>query len=249
MLFDEIEQCRDPGAGREDVLSLLVGVRVEQGLPLSHEELRDQLMLLLIAGHETTSNSLCWTIHQLAQRPAMVAEVRREQAERFPDGFDPTRARELPYLGAVIQESMRLAPIAVGVARRLKRDLELDGHALKAGTILIPSNYLAQRDPRRWERPLEFDPTRFLDKKVDMAAHFPFGLGIWRCLGAAFADYEMRVVLSLLINRYDVELAKDERAQPFLKGITIAPKSGLRVRLVERSRSARLRAQRSRSWT
>jgi cytochrome P450 len=202
-------------------------------------------MMLLIAGHETTSNSLCWAIHQLAQRPDVVAEARREQAERFPDGFDPTRARELPYLGAVIQESMRLTPIALGVARRLKRDMELGGHSLKAGTLLLPSTYLAQRDPRRWERPHEFDPRRFLNKKIEMAAQFPFGLGVWRCLGAAFADYEMRVVLSLLIARYDIELAPDEKAEPVLKGVTIAPKSGLRVRLVERSRSARLRASRN----
>jgi cytochrome P450 len=134
-----------------------VRARDEHGQALSREELRDQLLMLLIAGHETTSNSLCWALAQLAQRPDVFAQIRREHAASFgshastsPEGFDPSRVRELHYLGAVIQETMRLMPIAVGVARKL------------------------------WERPNEFDPTRFLHKKISMTAHFPFGLGVWR---------------------------------------------------------------------
>lgn len=235
MLFEEIERGRRAGEGREDILSLLVQVRDEHGQLLSREQLRDQLFMLLLAGHESTSNSLCWALYQLSHRPDVLAEIRREHAQVFPNGFDPLRARELPYLGAVIQETMRLMPIAVGVARKLKHDMQIDGYTLPKGSVAIPCAYLTQRDPRVWERPLHFDPARFLQKKIGMASHFPFGAGVWRCLGAAFADYEMRVVLAALLERYDLEVPADERAQPLLKGVTIAPASGLRIRLKARA--------------
>jgi cytochrome P450 len=96
---------------------------------------------------------------------------------------------------------------------------------------VVPSSYLAQRDPRVWEDPTAFNPRRFLHKKPSMAAHFPFGAGVWRCLGAAFADYEMRIVLSRLLMRFDAALAAGETAQPSLKGVTIAPASSLRLQL------------------
>ncbi len=235
MLFEEIERARRDDDARQDILSLLVRVRSEDGELLSRNQLRDQLFMLLLAGHESTSNSLCWALYQLAQRPDVLAEIRREHAAVFKGAFDPLRARELPYLGAVIQETMRLMPIAVGVARRLKHDMQIEGYTLPKGSVAIPCAYLAQRDARVWDRPLEFDPTRFLNKKVSMAAHFPFGAGVWRCLGAAFADYEMRVVLATLLERFDLEVQPDEQARPLLKGVTIAPASGMRMRLRPRS--------------
>jgi cytochrome P450 len=242
ILFDEIERCRRAPEGRTDILASLVSARGEQGASLSREQLRDQLIMLLVAGHETTANSLCWALYHLAQRPDVVAEVRKEQTRVFAgassapnvSAFDAQRVRELPYLGAVVHESMRLTPIALGVARRLKHALTIDGHTLPAGTVAVPCNYLAQRDPRVWERPHAFEPERFLRSRAAVTAHFPFGLGVWRCLGAAFAEYEMRVVLARLLERYDLALAADEKGQPLLKGVTIAPATGLKLRLLAR---------------
>jgi cytochrome P450 len=231
ILFAEIERCRRAPEGRSDILSSLANARDDSGATLSLAELRDQLIMLLVAGHETTANSLCWALYHLAQRPDVVAEIRAEQERVFAGSFDAQRVRELSYLGAVVNESMRLTPIALGVARRLKEDLVIDGHTLEAGTIAVPCNYLAQRDPAVWENPHAFDPRRFLAKKPPVTAHFPFGLGVWRCLGAAFADYEMRVVLSRLLQRFDLELAPEELGRPLLKGVTIAPASGLNLRL------------------
>jgi cytochrome P450 len=249
LLFEEIERAQDEARGRhpttperQDILAMLVRARDQRGVSLTRAELRDQLMMLLLGGHETTANSLCWALYELARRPDVVAEIRSEQRRVFGDVFDARRVRELPYLGAVIQESMRLSPIAVGMARRLKQPLRVSGHELAPGTVVIPSFYLAQRHPSLWERPNEFDPTRFLNKKAAAIAHFPFGAGVWRCLGAAFADYEMRVVLSRLLQRYDVVLAPSERALPLLKGVTITPRTGLSLRLYPLRQAERLDA-------
>lgn len=244
ILFDEIARCEAESDEREDILALLVRAGRAQGAPLDRQQLRDQLIMLMIAGHETTANSLCWTLYYLARHPDVVASLRREHECVFPDGFDALRARELTLMGAVIQESMRLSPIAIGVARRLKTDLTLGEHTLEAGTVVVPSSYLAQHDARIWNRPEEFDPTRFMGKKPTMAAHFPFGTGVWRCLGAAFAEYEMRVVLTQLLTHYDLELVSQERPQGFLKGVTITPQGGLPLRLHKRAEGgARLDVQ------
>jgi cytochrome P450 family 110 len=132
----------------------------------------------------------------------------------------------------VIQESMRLMPIAIGVARKLKEDTLVDGHLLPRGTQVMPAGFLAQRHPALWERPEAFDPTRFVGKKPPVHAHFPFGVGVWRCLGAAFADYEMRIVLSRFVRRFDFALAEGQVARPLLQGITITPVDGMPLRLV-----------------
>jgi cytochrome P450 len=234
-LFDEIERCARAPEGRTDMLAALVCARDEHGEPMSREEMRDQLMLMLVGGHETTANSLCWTLYQLATRPDVCAEMRREVGEVFANGFDPALVNKLHYVGAVIQESMRLMPISIGVARKLKRPLSVQGYTLPVGAVCLPALFLAQRDPRTWPDPLAFEPKRFLGKKPEMHSYFPFGAGVWRCLGAAFADYEMRVVLSRFITRFDVELTPGQKAQPLLEGITIRPMDGMPLTVRARS--------------
>jgi cytochrome P450 len=238
IIYDEIERCERDGGQREDILALLVRARDEDGKPLSKKELRDQLIMLMLAGYETTSNSLCWALYLLAKNPEVMANVRRELEQSFPAGFDALAANNLPYLGATIQETMRIMPIAVGVARKLKEPLTVDGYTIPAGTLLMPASYLAQQDPRIWKDPERFDPAHFLGKKPGPSAHFPFGQGVWRCLGAAFADYEMRVVLARLLMRFDVELAPGQTAQPLLQGITISPIDGMPVVLKTRAEKA-----------
>jgi cytochrome P450 len=235
IIFDEIERCERSPAGRQDILAMLVMARDEEGQPLSKKELRDQLIMLMLAGYETTSNSLCWALYLIAKHPEVLSAIRREQEQVFAQGFDPLAVSSLPYLGATIQESMRMMPIAVGVARKLKQDLSVGGYTIKAGTLIMPASYLAQHDPRLWKDPENFDPTRFMGKKPGPSAHFPFGQGVWRCLGAAFADYEMRIVLARLLMRFDIELGPDQKPKPLLQGITVSPIDGMPIRLKKRA--------------
>jgi cytochrome P450 len=238
ILFDEIERCQRAPEGRTDMLATLVSARDEHDQPMTREEMRDQLITMMVGGHETTANSLCWALFQLATRPDVCDAMRREVSEVFQHGFDPALVNKLHYVGAVIQESMRLMPIGIGVARKLKVPLTVEGHRLEPGTVVLPTSFLAQRDPRHFRDPLAFEPARFLGKKPDMHAHFPFGAGVWRCLGASFADYEMRVVLARFLARFDIELLPGQKAQPFLEGITIRPADGMPLKLHVRKDAA-----------
>ena len=235
ILFDEIERCQRAPEGRTDMLAALVSARDEHDQPLTREEMRDQLITMMVGGHETTANSLCWALYQLATRSDVCDEMRREVNDVFGSGFDPALVHKLHYVGAVIQETMRLMPIGIGVARKLKAPLTVEGYTLDAGTVVLPTSFLAQRDARNFADPLAFDPARFLGKKPDMHAHFPFGAGVWRCLGATFAEYEMRVVLARFVTRFDFSLLPGQRARPFLEGVTIRPADGMPLRLTKRT--------------
>jgi cytochrome P450 len=231
MLFEEIARCRSEGSeGRNDILAMLVAARFEDGSPMSDETLRDHLMTLLIGGHETTATALSWAADAALRHPGTMEKM-REEVDRV--GFDPSRIKELSYLGAVVSESMRLHPIATAVSRRLKAEMRIAGRLLPAGTIVAPCIYLMQRDARIWDRADEFRPERFLTGKAPVYHFFPFGAGVWKCLGAQFAEYEMRVVLARLVIGYDLVLDRPdgkEATRPMQRGFTVAPADGLMVR-------------------
>jgi cytochrome P450 len=245
MLLDEIARCRRLSdaerSARSDVLSLLVTARYADGSSMSDEALRDHLVTLLIGGHETTATSLAWAVHCALGHPGTLERMRAEVDSVMGDGFDSARIKQLSYISAVASESMRLYPIATGVGRKLKRDLPLAGWTLPAGIIVSPSIYLTQRDPRVWEDPTAFRPERFLSGKASVYEFFPFGAGVWKCLGAQFAEYEMRVVLARLVAQLEVERAPGPATKPVQRGFTVAPSEGLPVR-VRRRRQARERA-------
>jgi cytochrome P450 len=156
----------------------------------------------------------------------------RAEAERvFADGFDPTKVKQLSYVGAVVSESMRLHPVATAITRQLKRDLSVAGYLLPAGTLVSPCIVLVQRDPRLWPEPLQFRPERFVAAKASVYEFFPFGAGVWKCLGAQFAEYEMRVVLARLVQRTELALDGGGRLKPVQRGFTVAPSNGLPVRV------------------
>jgi cytochrome P450 len=248
ILFDEIARCRAlpaaERAARPDILALLVDARYDDGGALSDEELRDHLMTLLIGGHETTATSLSWAVACALGRPGTLGRMRAEIDDVFSGGFDPARVRELAFVGAVANESMRLYPIATAVTRILKRDHVLGGWTIPAGTRCSPCIYLLQRDERVWPAPNEFRPERFLDGKPSVYQFFPFGAGVWRCLGAQFADYEMRVVLARLVGRVDMQLQPGVDIKPAQRGFTVAPSDG--VPLIVHRRSANSSATRAR---
>lgn len=220
LLYAEIAQRRRESDldGRVDVLSKLLVAAPEQ----SDEELRDHLITLLLAGHETTASTLAWTFHELARSPRVLA--RAQQAAD--DGDDA-------YLDATVKESMRVHPVIRNVARYLTEPVRVGGYDLPAGVTVFPSIMLVQHTARLWPSPQEFRPERFLDGNPPSTTWFPFGGGIRRCLGAGLAAVESQAVLKTVLRTYDV--APDgSREQPKTRNITTVPSRGARVVLTRR---------------
>jgi cytochrome P450 len=213
LIYDEIRHRR--GAAdlheRNDVLSLLLQARHEDGSPMSDEELRDELMTLLVAGHETTASSLAWAVERLVRRPGSL--------ERLREGDDE-------YVDAVCKETLRLRPILALVLRRLTEPMEIGGRVLPAGVNVAPCIYLVHRRPDVYPEPLAFRPERFLEQPAGTYTWIPFGGGVRRCLGASFALFEMRVVLRELVARLELR-ATDARPERIVRrAITLVPERG-----------------------
>jgi cytochrome P450 len=235
LLTKDVERCRREGTnGRSDVLALLAEARYEDGAQMDVRAIVDQLTLLFSAGHETTAKSLCWALLDVIRRPEIAHRIRQELAEHFgPLPLDPSRVADLPYLNAVIKESMRLTPVTTLLQREITQPMVLGGHVIPAGVVVVPSNYLAQRHPTVWDEPERFLPERFLQKAYAPYEYFPFGGGRRRCLGVAFASFEMPILLAAVLRRYDLRLAPRSNPAPRYGGVTIGPADGLRV-VVER---------------
>ena len=213
---------RDGTAGRSDVLSMLLDARDEHGAAMTDDELRDEMLTLLLAGHETTATTLGWVIHHLLTHPPHLARARAEIDEAG-DDVEP-----LVFLDAVIKETLRLTPIIPLVGRRLARAATIGGHALPAGATAAAAIYLVHRRPDLWPDPARFDPTRFLGKKLEPTHYFPFGGGTRRCLGMAFATFEMKIVLATILARTDLAAASD-RVRLVRRGIALAPSGGMPI--------------------
>jgi cytochrome P450 len=232
ILHAEIGERRaDPNlASRQDILSLLVGARFEDGSAMSDTELRDQLMTLLMAGHETTATGLAWAFDLLFRAPGQLERLRAELAD---DGHT--------YMDAVIEETLRLRPVVPFVGRKLRGPAELGGYELPGGTVVMPSIYLAHTREDLYPQPHAFRPERFLDGGPDTYSWIPFGGGTRRCIGAAFAQLEMRVVLRTVLGQADLRPATD-RPEPIVRrNVTLSPRNGTPAILVERTRHPRPR--------
>ena len=232
-LYSELRARRAPGGARgSDILSLLIDARDEDGQAMSDAELRDELVTLLVAGHETTATALTWALRWLLAAPAVEERLRSELAGA--GDLDPARIQALPYLDAVVRESLRLCPIIPLVGRILQEDVTLGGYPLKRGMGVVCSIYLAQRRPEVYAEPERFVPERFLDKKFTPAEFFPFGGGIRRCIGMAFALFEMKMVLARLLQRTRLQLTPRGPILPVRRSITLMPSDGLLLRVLER---------------
>ncbi|MGH7899819.1 MAG: cytochrome P450, partial [Candidatus Binatia bacterium] len=232
LLFDEIAERRANGNGadRSDVLSLLLQAVDEDEKPMTPQELRDELLTLLVAGHETSATSLAWVFYYLLRDRELVGRVRAELNRVIGEGpLRADRVAELKLLDAVIKETARLRPILVFVARALQQPVELGGRRLPAGVTVAPCIYLTQRRPDLYPEPDRFRPERFLEAKPTPYDYFPFGGGARRCLGMAFAQYEMKVVAATILSRLDLALPADSDVRPIRRAITIAPSDGTRV--------------------
>ncbi len=231
LLFAEFARRREEHrSGSEDILSMLLQARDETGAPMSDRVLRDEMMTLILAGHETTAASLAWAINRLVTNPDVMEAVKSEAIGAAADA-DPN---SLKYLDAVISETMRLDTVVPNVGRELQAPMKIADRDLPKGVVLAPCIYLTHRRPELWPDPEKFDPTRFLDARPNPYAFFPFGGGTRRCIGAAFATYQMKVVLSELLRNVELARAQGYLAKPIRSSIALAPSEGMPVRVTRR---------------
>ena len=230
-LYAEIAERRaDPGLEeRDDILSALILARFEDGEGMSDAELRDQLMTLLLAGHETTATALAWTFDLLLRNAAPMQRLRDSLEDESED-----------YLRATISESLRLRPVIPLAGRRLAKELSVDGLTLPAGTDVTPAIWLTHTRADIYPEPFAFRPERFLEEAPDTYAWIPFGGGIRRCLGASFAEFEMRIMLREVLTRCDLHKASPAPERIGRRNITLSPRGGTPV-IVTARRPARER--------
>ncbi len=222
------ERRADPAlAERTDILSMLVAARFEDGEQMSDQELRDQLITLLLAGHETTATALAWTFDLLMRNPRELTRLQTDLADGSED-----------YLRAAISESLRLRPVVPLAGRRLHSSLRVDGYELPEGTDVTPAIWLAHTRADIYPEPLEFRPERFLEGAPQTYAWVPFGGGVRRCLGAAFAEFEMRVVLREVLTSCDLQSAQSAPERIARRNITFSPRNGTPVLLATPPRAA-----------
>jgi len=224
LIYDEIARRREDPATpeRDDVLSILLQARDEDGRAMTDVELRDELMTLLVAGHETTSTAISWAFDLLLHNPDKLARLREEQAA----GGDE-------YLDAVIKETLRVRPVVPGVVRKLAEPYTLRGYELPAGIRVSPSIYLTHHSPELYPEPDRFLPERFLGGGPDTYTWLPFGGGIRRCLGASFALYEMKVVIPAILARVQLAAAGPPE-QIRRRAVTFAPENDAMVTVTAR---------------
>jgi cytochrome P450 len=219
-IYEEIALRRaEPGhEERDDVLSLLLGARDEDGAPMDDRELRDELVTVIGAGHETTATGLAWAVERLTRNPDVLARLRASLA-----------AGEEEYLTATVKETLRARPVIVDVARKLKAPATIGGYELREGTFVLPAIAALHYRDDLFPEPQRFRPERFLDGKADNYAWIPFGGGVRRCIGAAFAEYEMRTILREFVERAELRPAEPRAEKVKVRNITLAPAKGGRV--------------------
>ena len=217
LLAAEITERRaDPDLGeRDDILSMLVGARFDDGSRMEDAELRDQLMTLLLAGHETTATGLAWTFDLLFRNPDAFARL-----------TDEVRAGEFEYLDAVIEESLRVRPVVPFTGRELREPAGLGGYELEAGTIVMAAISLTHTRPDLYPEPYAFRPERFLEGEAETYSWIPFGGGTRRCIGAAFAQFEMRVALETILRSCELRPGSDRPERAVRRNVTLSPAGG-----------------------
>ena len=234
LLFDQIARTREKDGG-EYILSMLLEARDEQGEGMSDRELRDELITLLVAGHETSANVLAWTMYHLHDRPETMEPLRDEIKAHGDE--DLSRIPRLPYTKSLTQEALRLFPVLPDIGRLL-----LEPFPIKGGRYHVPAGYnlgiaisMMHHDPANYADPMTFDPARFLDESPPKWAYFPFGGGHRRCVGAAFASFEIGIVLARLTSRARFESQEPTGLYPKRRNIIMAPPTPIHMKLVERA--------------
>lgn len=232
MLYEQIAAVR-AAPPTHDVLSMLIHARYDDGTAMDDASLRDNLRTLLFAGHDTTAITLAWALHFVHRRPAVYERLQGELDALGPD-VEPEALARLPYLGAVIDETLRMRPINGETQRRLAKPWKLGAWDLPAGVTVALSQLLLHYDERHWERPYDFEPARFLGQSPSPSIYSPFGGGNRRCLGATFARYEATIVLGTLLREREFEMLDEEVAWGRGK-LILEPMGGIRMRVRPRA--------------
>lgn len=220
-------------AGTEDVLDGFLAARYDDGSAMTDLEIRDRLADLIIAGHETTAVTLAWAFYELVRSPGALDRLVDELDAHW-TGPAPDQLAALPYLDAVCQETMRLHPGVVFLSRRLARPLEIQGYHCPAGMAVSMALPVIHTDARVFADPLRFVPERFVGRTYAPAEFLPFGGGHKRCMGPAFALHEMKVTLATVLRAYRIAAARDRSSPARPRTITVVPRDGVDVRVVER---------------
>jgi len=230
LLYAEIKERRSQNtSNRTDILSLLISARDEEGNLMTDEELRDELMTLLLAGHETTATAIAWGLYWIHYLPE-VREKLLQELDALAEKPDPLTIFRLPYLTAVCNETLRIHPVAMLTFPRLVTEkTELLGQELAPDTVVMGCIYLLHQREDLYPNPKEFKPERFLERQFSPYEFMPFGGGVRRCVGEALAIFEMKLVLATILSNYQLTLADKRIEKPQRRGVTLAPANGVKM--------------------
>ncbi|MEH2421419.1 MAG: cytochrome P450 [Nostoc sp.] len=224
LIYEEIwERRKQLDSSRTDILSLLMAARDEAGQPMTDQELRDELMTLLAAGHETTATALAWALYWIHKIPSVHQKLLQE-LDSLGDNPDPSMVFKLPYLNAVCSETLRIYPVAMLTFPRVVRTpLSLGGYELEPGTVLLGSIYLTHQREDIYPEPKQFKPERFLQRQFSAYEFLPFGGGARRCIGLAFAQLEMKLALAKILSSLELKLVDNGEVRPKRRGLVTGP--------------------------
>ncbi|HZF55703.1 MAG TPA: cytochrome P450 [Polyangiaceae bacterium] len=237
LLLSEIQRRREVAETRNDILSLMLRSRYDDGSAMSEIEIVEQLRGLLFAGHETTAVTLACAFHWLHREPEVLGKLLCE-LEGLGEDAEADALASLPYLEAVCQEALRMNPPVVDTGRSVREPFKLMGYTIPAGEGINPSPLLLHMREDLYPEPERFRPARFLERKFSPFEYIPFGGGARRCLGAAFAMYEMKIALGTILRRYRLRSVGGKRIAFVRRGLTLGPRGGVPMMMVERRPAA-----------
>ena len=226
-VIDKRAQSGDPG---DDILSMLCSATYEDGQPITRQHIYSELMTFLFAGHETTALTLTWAMYHLHRHPTAHSSLIQELD--LLDDNSPARLAAAPYLKATVQETLRIHPILTETLRKLNAPLQLGEYHLPAGMAVAPATVLAHYNPVTYDEPERFRPERFIEKSYSPFEYMPFGGGHRRCIGAAFASYEIAIVLGSLLKRFKFELVDSAPVVSKRRSVTMGPSTAVPLRFL-----------------
>ncbi|MBE9216483.1 cytochrome P450 [Plectonema cf. radiosum LEGE 06105] len=242
LLYTEINERRSQldNTTRVDILSLLMSATDDNGNSMTDQELRDELMTLLLAGYETTATAMAWGLYWIYQQP-QVREKLLQELDSLGENPDPINISRLPYLTAVCNETLRIYPVAlVTFVREVQEPVELLGYQIEPGNEIWGCIYLLHHREDLYPDSKQFKPERFIERQFSPYEFMPFGAGARRCIGYALAEFEMKLVLAKVVSGYNLALADNQPEKPQRRGVTLAPAKGVvmkmeGIRMVEKS--------------
>lgn len=231
LMAEILERRQQVQSNRFNILSLLMQAQYEDGEAMSDAELRDNLLTLLNAGHETTATAIAWALYWIHQQPEVYEKVLHElQGLNTPD---PLKIAQLPYLTAVCQETLRIYPVVLSTFPRITlRSVNLRGYHVNSGTYVSPCIYLTHRREDLYPQPDKFQPERFINRKYSSYEFWPFGGGSRQCLGQVFAMFEMKLVLATILLNHRLKLEEKAPVTPARRGFLLGPKGGIKMSLM-----------------